>query len=470
MATPLDTLNFPGDFTMDYCFLVNHKGQSIDISNAVNEISFYENIERPFITGEISLIDASGVIKDNELNLGQEYLVVKMRTPTLPEAIENIVDSSDISFRIVSVKQDTIGTNFRAVKLAFTTKEFVRDKQVRISKTYTGAYSEMVEDVLNNQNFMQTEKSVIIEPTRGTKKHTITDQHPIEFINSIKHKCQSADRNNVGYLFYERLDNQFHFRSYGSLIANAKTADDEVRTYTLNKSGSRGGMSNQERLLNILKLTPMPHHNQIVNLNEGYYGSRLGAFDLYTKTYAETTYNHFDAYKNTPHLNYSDEGEPTDVMPHARTPDREGNTLADYPDYLQMNTIHTTADAETLTYPDRTILQERSQSLNWRQNRIQIEVYGASGIHAGEILRIVVPSINEDKSQLIPDVEPQLSGTYIIEAIQHRINMSPNKQHRMLFTCVRDSQEITLSIGENSNEAATTYRKEDITLTPSNKI
>ena len=171
MATPLDTLNFPGDFTMDYCFLVNHKGQSIDISNAVNEISFYENIERPFITGELSLIDASGIIKDNELNLGQEFLVVKMRTPTLPEEIENIVDSSDIAFRIVSVKKDEIGTNFRAVKLAFTTKEFVRDKQVRISKTYTGAYSEMVDDVLNNQNYMQTEKSVIIEPTRGTKKN-----------------------------------------------------------------------------------------------------------------------------------------------------------------------------------------------------------------------------------------------------------------------------------------------------------
>ena len=263
MATPLDTLNFPGDFTMDYCFLVNHKGQSIDISNAVNEISFYENIERPFITGEISLIDASGVIKDNELNLGQEYLVVKMRTPTLPEEIENIVDSSDISFRIVSVKQDEIGTNFRAVKLAFTTKEFVRDKQVRISKTYTGAYSEMVEDVLNNQNFMQTEKSVIIEPTRGTKKHTITDQHPIEFINSIKHKCQSADRNNVGYLFYERLDNQFHFRSYGSLIANAKTSDEEVRTYTYQKAGQRPGLTPVQRLGNILSLKPLLHHNQI---------------------------------------------------------------------------------------------------------------------------------------------------------------------------------------------------------------
>ena len=469
MATPLDTLNFPGDFTMDYCFLVNHKGQSIDISNAVNEISFYENIERPFITGELSLIDASGVIKDNELNLGQEFLVVKMRTPTLPEAIENIVDSSDIAFRIVSVKQDTIGTNYRAVKLAFTSKEFVRDKQVRISKTYTGAYSEMVEDVLNNQNFLQTEKSVIIEPTRSTKKHTVTDQHPIEFINSIKHKCQSQDRNNIGYLFYERLDNQFHFRSYGSLIANAKTSDEEIRTYTYQKAGQRPGLSPVQRLGNILSLKPMLHHNQITNLNEGYYGSRLGAFDLYTKTYAETTYNHFDAYKNTPHLDKSTEGEENAIMPHAKTPDRDGLRLSDYADYVQINTVHTTADEDTLSNPQNIILQQRSQRLNWQQNRIQVETYGMAGVHAGQIIKVLVPSINEEKT-MEPTIEPSLSGNYIIEAIQHKIVLVPVKQHRMVFTCIRDSQEITISEGDNNKEEPSNFSKEDIILTPSNQI
>ena len=469
MATPLDTLNFPGDFVMDYCFLVNHKGQSIDISNAVNEISFYENIERPFITGELSLIDASGVIKDNELNLGQEFLVVKMRTPTLPEAIENIVDSSDIAFRIVSVKQDTIGTNYRAVKLAFTTKEFVRDKQVRISKTYTGAYSEMVEDVLNNQNFLQTEKSVIIEPTRSTKKHTVTDQHPIEFINSIKHKCQSQDRNNIGYLFYERLDNQFHFRSYGSLIANAKTSDEEIRTYTYQKAGQRPGLSPIERLGNILSVKPLLHHNQITNLNEGYYGSRLGAFDLYTKTYAETTYNHFDAYKNTPHLDKSTEGEENAIMPHAKTPDRDGLRLSDYADYVQINTVHTTADEDTLSNPQNIILQQRSQRLNWQQNRIQLETYGMAGVHAGQIIKVLVPSINEEKT-MEPTIEPSLSGNYIIEAIQHKIVLVPVKQHRMVFTCIRDSQEITISEGDNNKEEPSNFSKEDIILTPSNQI
>ena len=69
MATPLDTLNFPGDFTMDYCFLVNHKGESIDIGESVVELSVYENIERPFITGEIQFIDSNGLVKTNEFKI-----------------------------------------------------------------------------------------------------------------------------------------------------------------------------------------------------------------------------------------------------------------------------------------------------------------------------------------------------------------------------------------------------------------
>ena len=469
MATPLDTLNQPGDYVMDYAFLVNHKGESVDITATITELNIYENIDRPFITGEVAFTDSNGIVKDNELNLGQEFLVVKLRTPEMPVDIENIVDSSKIAFRIVSVKSDEIKNTFRYVKYAFTTKEFVRDKQIRISKTYEDTYSEMVKDVLNNENYLSTDKDIIVEPSRGTKKFTLPDVHPVEFINMVRRKAQSADRENVGFLFYERLDNQFHFRSFGSLVANGKSDEESIRTYTLQKAGARPGQSPKERLLHIVNLEPQQHHNQITNLNEGYYGSKLGSFDLYTKTYTETKYNHFDAYNTIPHLNYTEEGDENDKLPHAKTPDRLGNRLSDYADYVQINTVHTTADDNTLTNPENTILQQRSQDLNWRQNRIQLEVYGCAGIHAGDVIRVNVPSINI-VDHLEPEIEPSYSGVYIIEAIQHRFIMQPIKTHKMLFTCIRDSQEISISAGDNNNEAPSTHNKVDIDLTPSHKV
>ena len=59
MATPLDTLNQPGDYVMDYAFLVNHKGESVDITATITELNIYENIDRPFITGEVAFTDSN---------------------------------------------------------------------------------------------------------------------------------------------------------------------------------------------------------------------------------------------------------------------------------------------------------------------------------------------------------------------------------------------------------------------------
>ena len=92
-----------------------------------------------------------------------------------------------------------------------------------------------------------------------------------------------------------------------------------------------------------------------------------------------------------------------------------------------------------------------------------------AGIHAGEIIKVLVPSINEEKT-MEPTIEPSLSGNYIIEAIQHKITLVPGKSHRMLFTCIRDSQEISITEGDNNNEAPSNFSKEDIILTPSNQI
>ena len=143
MGTPSDKLNFPGDFIMDFAFIVNHKGESIDVSASVVDMSLYESIDRPFVTGEFTLIDSDGLVKTNELNLGQELFILRIRTPTMPEETENVVDSGEIAFRIVNVKQDIISTNVRTLVYSFTTKEFVKDKQVRVSKSYTAAYSDL---------------------------------------------------------------------------------------------------------------------------------------------------------------------------------------------------------------------------------------------------------------------------------------------------------------------------------------
>ena len=449
-----DKLNFPGDFQCDFAFIINHLGETINITDNIVNLNIYENIRTPFITGDVTFIDSNNIVRDNELNLGQERLSIQIRTSTFERPI---VNAGNFNFRIIAVMEDEPFTSSRKVKLQFVSKEFVTDKQVRISKTYQKEFHLMVEDVLRNDSYMGTKKELVLEPTRHIFKHCITDQHPIEFINTIRPLCQAKDRENVGYLFYETLDNKFHFQSFGSLIAEAKAKQPEVRQYTLNKAGNaqiEGEDPNFGKLFNIERFTPMLNHNNITNLNEGLYGSKLVSFDIYTKTLKETEYNYFDSYGDIPHLDYTTEQKQTrnPHIPHSQTPDMKGNRISDYPDYVQYTTLHTTADETSKSYPESTVLQANSERLAWNNQRVKVQVPGCAMVHAGEIIRLSIPDLVR-QTDIIPKDDPSYSGTWIIEALHHSFVFgAPVKKHEMLFTCIRDSVESPIQVGDNENE------------------
>ena len=449
-----DKLNFPGDFQCDFAFIINHLGETINITDNIVNLNIYENIRTPFITGDVTFIDSNNIVRDNELNLGQERLSIQIRTSTFERPV---VNAGQFNFRIIAVMEDEPFTSSRKVKLQFVSKEFVTDKQVRISKTYQKEFHLMVEDVLRNDSYMGTKKELVLEPTRHIFKHCITDQHPIEFINTIRPLCQAKDRENVGYLFYETLDNKFHFQSFGSLIAEAKAKQPEVRQYTLNKAGNaqiEGEDPNFRKLFNIERFTPMLNHNNITNLNEGLYGSKLVSFDIYTKTLKETEYNYFDSYSDIPHLDYTTEQKQTrnPHIPHSQTPDMKGNRVSDYPDYVQYTTLHTTADETSKSYPESTVLQANSERLAWNNQRVKVQVPGCAMVHAGEIIRLSIPDLVR-QTDIIPKDDPSYSGTWIIEALQHSFVFgAPVKKHEMLFTCIRDSVESPIQVGDNENE------------------
>ena len=125
-----DKLNFPGDFQCDFAFIINHLGETINITDNIVNLNIYENIRTPFITGDVTFIDSNNIVRDNELNLGQERLSIQIRTSTFERPV---VNAGNFNFRIIAVMEDEPFTSSRKVKLLFTSKEFVTDKQVRIS-------------------------------------------------------------------------------------------------------------------------------------------------------------------------------------------------------------------------------------------------------------------------------------------------------------------------------------------------
>lgn len=442
-----EKLGFPGDFILDYFFIINHRGESIDLTNAVMVLNVYESIHSPYLTGDFTFIDTSNVIRANDLGFGQERISISLRTP---EFDNHVINNENSNWRVVAVLEDeTMGPSSRKMKMSFTTKEFVKDKQVRISKTYEDTYAEMAVKVLTDEKFLDTKKDIIVEPTANTHKFCVPDMHPFEFINTIRPSCQAKDRNNVGYLFYETLDNKIHFRSYGSLTQPGFAEQDtsELMQYTLGKAANISDGSVKGKLGAIEDFKSLTHHNDIVNFNKGFYGSKLIDFDIYKKEHKTTEYSYFDAFETIPHL------DSTDGLPFSKTPDMGGKTLSDYKDYAQFMAYHTTADATSFSYPESTIQQSHAEANSWDNNRVHMKVPGRPGINAGSMILVLITDMTISKGDITPTPENLYSGKYIAENIQHTFAFgAPVKAHQMSITAVRDSVESPLQFEKDNNE------------------
>ena len=77
-------LNFAGEFSLKEMKLLTSAGAVIDIKKLPQSIEIFENIMSPSLTGNRPLLDIANVMENAPI-LGQEYMSLKIETPTLEE-------------------------------------------------------------------------------------------------------------------------------------------------------------------------------------------------------------------------------------------------------------------------------------------------------------------------------------------------------------------------------------------------
>ena len=84
-------LGIAGEFVIDLVEIITVDGSPQNLTNKVINVTIFEDIENPFLTGDISFVDDHNI--QNLLPLiGQELLKLKIRTPSM-EADTEIIDS-----------------------------------------------------------------------------------------------------------------------------------------------------------------------------------------------------------------------------------------------------------------------------------------------------------------------------------------------------------------------------------------
>ena len=214
-------IQYAGEYILKEASLVTSSGVTIDLTGTILGIEIYENIFSTSLSGSILFVDENNIVTNGPI-VGQEYLYLKISTPSLDEYD---IDFTNVPFTTYKVNtREDANANSQLLQISFTSPEIIRNNRVRVSKSYTETIDKIVEDILRDERYINTAKKLHIEPTSGIRKVVSPNLHPYNFITNLATESISTKDGNPFFMFYETTKG-INFRSIESMFAEESIGD-----------------------------------------------------------------------------------------------------------------------------------------------------------------------------------------------------------------------------------------------------
>jgi len=418
---------------------------SIGIDTMVVDMNIYESIFNKTLSGNLLIVDANNVIGKLPLT-GNERLEFKFFTPSCSSGYDFTIKSGNPMYVYKIQNRTGITPRAQTYLLHFCSKEMMTNELIVVSNAQTQTYSNMVANIVRNEDFLNSVKNFYFEPSKGLHKHVFPRIRPLDAIDTLAVQTRSEKFNGAGYYFYE-TSRGFNYRSLESMMAiESNTARPVLARFRPKPANvNQGGEKDIKNEMQIaISYRIVDQFDTLKNLRNGVYASKLITHDQLNKTYEETDFNYHNEYEKIFHTEAGKDGVKTNnqgILPFYM---REGQTLADYPDstlYLwsQTSETHYSGDTTIETPPQTEILQKRlSQRLAFQSFKLELTVPGYTGLQAGDLITFDMPSYEPAGGSEPLDHDPYLSGRYLVTSIRHQLNRKQNK-HVMVLECMKDS-------------------------------
>ena len=282
----------------------------VDLAEFVSNITIFEDISKPFLTGRITIIDGIDVIKGNAL-VGQETVTINLDLPNEEAQFdaedENKRPRISQCFRIYSITDyKRLADGMASYVLHFVDPMAYTCHQTKVNRVLRGAYSDMLATVLMEDaglEFLKTGDSGIEKSSPGNMQLVV----PSWNINRlIKFFCENADvdgnktwKNSMFfYQIFSKVseeDNQFRFQSFQTMTS--KEQESEKTFFNMNFEHMDPTDPKDEadnfmlRQMQILQYDRPQKANTLKGVKSGAYASKMITYDPVRKVHEEIVYN-----------------------------------------------------------------------------------------------------------------------------------------------------------------------------------
>ena len=445
-AASIATKNYSSkDVQVNAVSIITALGDVIDISNPpiYNVINIYEDIFKTCITGTIQIFDGINLISKLQFR-GNEFIRINFNRPNEP--VESI--KHDRVYRIykVSNRQPTKSQDQTYV-LHFCSEEQIFSNQINISKAYTGkTVTEYVLSICRENLKIQEDRLAEFEPSNGIQKVIVPRISPFDAIKMMEKRAYNDTES--PYLFFENRDG-YNFMSLKRLFNRGVITK---LTYDAAKMSTD------------IKDTPYKNSTTILDFNikksidlwestkKTTFSGKLSTLDLVRQKFTEYTYSAADLDKT----NFIDKAN----LPVGNSKNRDEKSVYDVYDsnyhfsltnknQSQIN-YRNTVYRETDTNVEKILLQRESQ-LNLLNNIIidSCSVPGNMAFSAGYVVDIDIPGFGVNTTTE-RDLDPYLSGNYLITNVRHMI--TPSGGHQTILSLAKNSLKSSAGFINSNSE------------------
>lgn len=390
----------PGQIRINSAIITATSGLKINVKNIILQITIYEDITSPFITGTMTLSDA-GSLSEALPFTGEELLLLDIQNN---DNNQPSLERREETYHIYKMEgRENISLKNVMYTLHFISYEALIDANRKISKTFNGKVTDIATDIIKTPVYLGSNKDFLNEPSTNRIIYTSNFWTPIQNIVYLTDTAVNKN-NNPGYLFFEN-NLGFIFASTDLLMSGPPLKQFIRDSKTRLENDTQDVEEINSRILDMS--TPV-FYDYYDRVQQGYYGSRVYSYDIESKKLNLRNYiSKFDTRKNQLNKNIAI-GSKNSFAPDSTT------FINVYNRNLYTGSPYLSPDHDS----KRLSLLKQIQAFT-----TNIQVYGNLSYSVGNVIDLLIYKdteiIEKDTDENI--IDNVLSGRYLITALSHEI-------------------------------------------------
>ena len=415
--------------------------ETVNISNIVTELSYYEDIFSPAVSCSFMLVDAIALQSSLPIS-GGETFKLKMRA----KGDDDIDAEIETKLQIYKISESFFyNEKTEAYTVFATTEELLTNEQTNrlirmgtneftIDKTANNIFTANIQKVSNK-------KLITLEETEGIFNYTFSSISPFRAMNMMCSQAKSAKNISSNFIFYE-TSLGYHFVTMNQLMKKKPIESyiymEEIKS--LQKRTDLQGVKDYQKIISSEKIGG-------VSLLEG---SLKGAFsgitktlDVLAKSFFSKAYDYAKDFKSI-HPDAEKENKKTltqeTIKKFTSSPTRESfvTTNSKVSQLSYVKGFQPEMEQSSIKVQEFEAI-EKAATEQILSQKINVMVHGNPRIHAGDTVNLSFPdpTITEKGKRKDND---DTTGKYLITAVVHRINAT--HKYVTIMECVKDVSRV----------------------------